>query len=132
MSQSIVKDGILHSASKSCDLYPIHSKLLIECLDSTLHSVIDLVNSSLASGISPQCIESALVTPMMKKRRLGQNDLNNYRPVSNLCRSAKILVDIVLSQVSSYPKLLPTSTHTIFPILCNEHIVLVTALKQFI
>ena len=30
----------------------------------------------------------------------------------------------------SYPKFLPTSTHTIFTILVNQHIVLVTALKQ--
>ena len=30
------------------------------------------------------------------------NDLNNYRPVSNLCFIAKILEKVVLSQVSSY------------------------------
>ena len=30
------------------------------------------------------------------------NDLNNYRPVSNLCFIAKILEKLVLSQVSSY------------------------------
>ena len=33
---------------------------------------------------------------------LGHNDLNNYRPVSNLCFTAKILAKLVLSQVSSY------------------------------
>ena len=45
---------------------------------------------------------SALVTPIMKKRCLDHNDLNNYRPVSNLCFIAKILEKLVLSQVSSY------------------------------
>ena len=33
---------------------------------------------------------------------LGHNDLNNYRPVSNLCFIANKLQKIVLSQVSSY------------------------------
>ena len=81
---------------------PIPSKLLIECLDSILPSLTDLFNSSLASGIFPQCFKSALVTPILKKRCLDHNDLNNYRPVSNLCFIAKILEKLVLSQVSSY------------------------------
>ena len=33
---------------------------------------------------------------------LDHNDLNNYRPVSNLCFIAKILEKLVLSHVSSY------------------------------
>ena len=37
-----------------------------------------------------------------KKRCLDHNDLNNYRPVSNLCFIAKIEEKLVLSQVSSY------------------------------
>ena len=37
-----------------------------------------------------------------KKRCLDHNDLNNYRPVSNLCFIAKILEKLVLSQASSY------------------------------
>ena len=97
---------------------------LVECLDSILPSLTDLFNSSLASGIFPQCLKSALVTPILKKRCPDQNDLNNYRPVSNLCLIAKILNNL------SYPKFLPISTHTIFTILVNRHIVLVSALKQ--
>ena len=102
VSQLTVKECILSSAPKSCELDPIPSKLLIECLDSILPSLTDLFNSSLASGIFPQCFKSALVTPILKKRCLDHNDLNNYRPVSNLCFIAKILEKLVLSQVSSY------------------------------
>ena len=85
VSQLTVKESIINSAPKSCELDPIPSKLLIECLDYILPSLIDLLNSSLASGIFPQCIKSALVTPILKKKWLDHNDLNNYRPVSNLC-----------------------------------------------
>ena len=102
VSQLTVKECIHNSASKSCELDLIPSKLLIECLDSILPSLTDLFNSSLASGILPQCFKSALVTPILKKRCLDHNDLNNYRPVSNLCFIAKILEKLVLTQVSSY------------------------------
>ena len=57
VSQLTVKECILISAPKSCQLDPIPSKLLIECLDSILPSLTDLFNSSLASGIFPQCFK---------------------------------------------------------------------------
>ena len=102
MSQLTVKECILNSAPKSCELDPIPSKLVIECLDYILPSLTDLFNSSLVSGICQQCSKSALVTPILKKRCLDHNGLNNYRPVSNLCFFAKILEKLILSQVSSY------------------------------
>ena len=50
VSQLTVKECILNSAPKSCELDPIPSKLVIECLDSILPSLTDLFNSSLASS----------------------------------------------------------------------------------
>ena len=102
MSQLTLKECNLNSAPKTCELDPIPSNLLIELIDSILPSLTDLFNSSLASGIFPQCFKSALVTPILNKNCLDHNDLNNYRPVSNLCFIAKILEKLVLSQVSSY------------------------------
>ena len=107
-----MKECILIYAPVSCELDPIPSKLLIECLDSILPSLTYLFNSSLASGVFPQCFKLALVTPILKKRCHNRNELNNYRPVSNLCFIAKIL---------SYPKFLPTSTLTIFTIYRPRH-----------
>ena len=75
---------------------------LIECLDSIPPSLTDLFSSSLASDIFPQCFKSALVTPILKKRCLDHNYLNNYWSVSNLCFTAKIHEKLVLSQVSSF------------------------------
>ena len=86
----------------SCELDPIPSKLLIECLDSILPYLTDLIKISLASGIFPQCFKSAIVTPILKKRCLDPDDLNSYRPVSILCFIANVLEKLVLSQVSSY------------------------------
>ena len=75
----------------------MHSIIII-----ILPSLTDQLNSSPASGIFSQCSKSALVTPILKKRCLQHNDMNNYRPVYNLCFIAKILEKLVLSQVSSY------------------------------
>ena len=102
VSQLTVKECIPSYAPKSCELDPIPSKLLIECLDYILPSLSDLFSSSLASGIFPQSFKSALVTHILKKRCLDHIDFNNYRPVSNLCFIAEILEKLVLSQVSSY------------------------------
>ena len=48
--QLTVKVCIFYSAPKSCELVPILSKLLIECIDSIFPSLTDLFNSSLASS----------------------------------------------------------------------------------
>ena len=53
-SQSIVKECIHNSGGKSCDLIPIHSKLLIECIDCRLPSLTHQICSSHASGLFPQ------------------------------------------------------------------------------
>ena len=101
--RSTVKECIFKSAPTSCDLDLIPLRLLVECLDYIISSLTDLFNSSHASGIFRQSFESVLVTPILKKRSLDHNNLNNYRLVSNLCFIAKILEKLVLSQVSSYP-----------------------------
>ena len=43
-----------------------------------------------------------LLSHLFSKRCFDHNDLNSYRPVSNLCLIAKILEKLVFSQVSSY------------------------------
>ena len=104
VSQITVKEFILDSAPKSCELDPIPSKHIIQCLDSILPSLIDLFSTSLASGIFSQCFKTVLVKPILKKKWLDHNDLN-YRPVSNLCFIAKILEKLVISQSFFLPQL---------------------------
>ena len=48
-SQLTVSECILIYAPMSCELDPVPSKLLIECLDYILPSLTDQFNSSLAS-----------------------------------------------------------------------------------
>ena len=129
------KECILNSTPMSSDLDPIPSKLLIECLDSILPSLSDLFNSSLAFSIFPQCFKSALVTPILKKRCLDHNDLNNCRPVSNLCFIANILEKLHLSLVSSYlnsHNLNNTSQSAYSPCHSTETVLLIVANDLFL
>jgi len=75
----------MKSAPKSCELYPISTSLLLECLDPILPSLTDVINKSLSHrGEFPSFFKTAIVRPLLKKPTLDHNDLKNYRPVSNL------------------------------------------------
>ena len=91
VSESVVKNLILKAAPKTCQLDPIPTPLLVEYLDTLLPSLIALVNSSLSSGVFLEGFKTALVTPLLKKKSLDQNELKNYRPVSNLSCVSKII-----------------------------------------
>ena len=82
VSESVVKNLILKSALKTCQLDPIPPFLLVECLDTLLPSLTALVNSSLSSGVFPEVFKTALVSPLLKKKKkkkkFDQNELKNY------------------------------------------------------
>ena len=85
---------------KSCDLDPIPTPILHDCLEEITPIVTDIVNKSLSCGVIPQCFKHALrlVKPLLKKANLDPNCLSNYRPVSNLPYLSKVLESIVLKQ----------------------------------
>jgi hypothetical protein len=91
VSPEAVRESILSSKPKTCQLDTIPTSLLIECLDAILPTITYLFKSSLASGVFPQSFKFAHVTPILKKHNLDVNELKNYRPVSNLSFLSKIL-----------------------------------------
>ena len=102
VSELYIRTILNKSAPKTCDLDPIPTPLLFECLDIVLPSLTKIVNDSLLSGIFPDVHKSALVTPLLKKPNLDPNDLKNFRPVSNLSFVSKLIEKVVLSQLSSH------------------------------
>ena len=83
---------------KPCDLDPIPTPILHDCLDEITPIVADIVNKSLSCRVVPQRFKHALVKPPLKKANLDLNCLSNYRPVSNLPFLSKVLQHIVLKQ----------------------------------
>ena len=88
VSQLTVKECILNSSPKSCELDPIPFKLLIECLDSILPSLTDLFNSSLATGIFPQCLKAVL-------SKFIKSDPNKNEINTNWCTIKSILNNLL-------------------------------------
>ena len=78
---------------------PIPTPLLVSHLKDVIEPVTLIINDSLRSGIVPQCFKHAAVTPLLKKPTLCPEELNNYRPLSNLPFISKILEKVVFSQI---------------------------------
>ena len=67
------------SVCKSCALDPIPTSLLLECLDTVLPVLTNIVNTSLTSGIYPSIYKMAIVKPLPKFFVLDPNDLKKLQ-----------------------------------------------------
>lgn len=99
VSEDEVRNVIKNMNSKSCEIDPVPTSLLLECLDSLLPAITQIINDSLSSGIFPDIYKKAIVKPLLKKASLDQNNLKNYRPVSNLMFLSKLIEKVVLGQL---------------------------------
>ena len=77
---------------KSCSLDIIPTWVIKEYIDYVIPPITQSVNRSLSSGVfHPMILKQATVTPIIKKVNLDSNDLQNYRPVSNVNFIGKII-----------------------------------------
>ncbi len=88
---------------KSCDSDPLPTWLLKANASLLAPFIARLVNESLASGQVPAALKSAYVVPRLKKPDMDEDDVKNYRPISNLPVLAKLLERIVAKQLINYP-----------------------------
>ena len=98
VTEDFVKTVVQEMPKKSCDLDPIPTSVLYDCLDEIIPIVTSIMNKSSSSGIVPHWFKHALVQPLLKKARLDPTCLKHYRPVSNLPFLSKVLERIVLKQ----------------------------------
>ena len=102
VTEEEVRSIIISSPPKSCCLDPIPTPLLMKHLDSTVGTITSIINESLSSGSVPDSFKHAVVRPLLKKQNMPPNELENYRPVSNLPFLSKILEKVVLSQLKGH------------------------------
>ena len=102
MSEEEVFKIIKSSPNKSCDLYPIPTSLVLDCIGVLLTPITNIVNCSLQEDSFPSCFKTAHVTPLLKKAGLDRNILKNYRPVSNLSYIAKRIEKAVTRQINDH------------------------------
>ena len=95
---SIIKEMAL----KHCDLDPLPTKVMVQCLPELLPLLSFIVNTSLKNGIFPSQLKSSILRPSLKKPDLDSEVIGNYRPISNLAFLSKILEKCVFNQLSCY------------------------------
>ena len=91
-----------NASAKSCELDPIPITLLYENLDILLPTIMNIINTSLTTGIVPRDLKTAIVKPLLKKPSLDKNLLKNYRPISNLPFLSKLLEKVVFHKLLSH------------------------------
>ena len=79
----------------------IPAQLLTHCLDQILPALVKIVNLSLSTG----CIhglKDSVITPLLKKHGLDQENLANYRPIANILYLSKLIEVVVSIQVDNH------------------------------
>ncbi len=101
LSEKEVRKLVMDSKTTSCDLDPIPTDLLKQCIDVLLPVLTKMINISLQSGVFPEEWKLALVIPLIKK--LGLDCIfPNYRPVSNLPFVGKLTERAVIEQEKNH------------------------------
>jgi hypothetical protein len=90
------------SPSKHCELDPIPTRLLKLVIPVIGPFICKIINTSLATGVVPDDFKNALVCPRLKKPCLDAEELNNYRPVSNLSFLSKTLERVIATQLNNH------------------------------
>ena len=99
---SEIRNLIFSSQNKPCELDSIPTFLLKLCFDELGPTIINIINFSLSEGIFPSSFKQAIVHPLLKKPSLPDDDLSNFRPISNLNFISKILEKVVASRIQSH------------------------------
>uniref|UniRef100_A0A8C4TH24 Reverse transcriptase domain-containing protein n=2 Tax=Erpetoichthys calabaricus TaxID=27687 RepID=A0A8C4TH24_ERPCA len=86
----------------TCALDPIPTNFFKEVSGVLIDNVLDIVNSSLDTGVFPDCLKTAVIKPLLKKNNLDPSALENYRPISNLPFLSKILEKAVIMQLNEH------------------------------
>ena len=93
---------LMAAPAKSCSLDPIPTWLLRKCLNVLLPVLVRIINKSLQLGEVPASMKYALITPLLKKPSLDQNEMSNYRPISNLTFLSKLLERVVALRLKQH------------------------------
>jgi len=91
VSEIEVSNTLKSVSFKSCELDPIPASLFSDCPPYLLPAITDIVKTSWCTGSFSKAFKTAIVHSLLKKNKLDPNDLENYRPVSNLPFIYKLL-----------------------------------------
>ena len=83
------------SPAKHCAMDPAPTWLIKRLIPDLAETIAKMCNLSLSEGIFPDCLKNAIVRPRLKKTNLDPEDMNSYRPISNLTFLSKTVERVV-------------------------------------
>ena len=89
-------------SNKFCCLDPIPTFLLKGCVDEICPILLHMVNMSITDAEFPLDMKKAVIKPTLKSDNADKDSLRNYRPVSNLPATSKLMERVVLDQLNCY------------------------------
>ena len=105
-----VRQLIRRAPCKHCALDPVPTWLLKRAIDVLAPTIAAVCNSSLQAGHFPDSQKQARLTARLKKPSLNPDDLNSFRPISNLTFLSKVVERTVVKQFTHHADL-----HGLFP-----------------
>ena len=75
-TQELIRKIILKAQSKSCELDPLPTHLLKDCLELLPPLITAIINGSLTESKVPLSFKKAIVRPLLKKNKFRQGDFN--------------------------------------------------------
>ncbi len=103
LSEDQVRELVKKSPTKHCELDPMPTWLIKDCLEEILPTLTRIINLSLQLGDIPVSLKHAIIKPLLKKIGLELID-KNYRPVSNLTYLSKLIERAVVYQLLDHLK----------------------------
>lgn len=94
---------------KCCELDPIPTWLLKECIEEVLPLITSIFNESLTLGTYPDTFKEAIIKPLLKHGKTDTEDFKSYRPISNLHFVSKVLEKIVVQRLETH-----MDTHSLY------------------
>ena len=93
--------GDAGDASVLCSLDILPTWMVKQCTNIIVPKLTYIVNLSLSTGVFPDVLKQAVITPIFKKPSLRDtNQLKNYRPASNIPMWSKVIEKAVASRLN--------------------------------
>ena len=100
VTQDEIRQFSRKSRSKSCELDPLPAVVLKGCLTVLLPTITRIINLSLSTGVMPDALKVAILSPTLKKYDADFEQFQNFRPISNLKVLSKLVEKAVAIQLT--------------------------------
>ena len=94
--------SVKRALTKSCDLDPLPASVLRLYFPIILPTLTSIINMSLKNGVMPCALKVAVLKPLLKKHDADSEQLQNFRPISNLSFVSKLIEKAVALQLNDH------------------------------